>query len=59
MQQYLTEMAIGSVAVPFAVWVTTSIFNQKTEIALMRQSHDSLKDLIETLITVLKENKES
>lgn len=49
------EIAIGFVVVPFVTWVTVSIFNQKQEIAIMKQNHEDLKEMIQTLIDIFKQ----
>jgi hypothetical protein len=57
MEKHLSEILVGTIAIPWIVWTSTSIFSQKQEIALMRQSHDDIKRLIATLIDVLKNEK--
>jgi len=47
------------VAVPmiggWCIWVTTSLFNQRQEIALLKQNNKHLKDIKELICTRLEE----
>lgn len=41
--QIETGQAIFALVVPFVIWVTVSLFNQRQEIALLRVSVEELK----------------
>jgi len=38
------EMVAGLIIIPWVVWVSSSIFNQKTEIALLKQILEAIKE---------------
>jgi len=40
------EVVAAGIVIPYLIWITVSIFNQRQEIALLKQSHDDLKDII-------------
>lgn len=46
------ELGLSLIAIPWLVWVTVSIFNQRQEIALVKQTHDDMSRMMKVLIEV-------
>lgn len=44
---------LGLILVPWCVWVTASLYNQRQEIALLKQAVDDLKAVNKVLIKAL------
>lgn len=54
----LIQVSLGFIVIPWIVWVSTSIFKQKEELALFKQelerTHTSLRDSMNTLIDIFR-----
>lgn len=56
----LLEIAVAGVVIPWVTWVTVSIFNQRQELVLLKQTYSDLKNSVDRLITVFeKKNSNS
>lgn len=48
----LVQIGFGMIIIPWACWCTVSIFNQRQELALMKQSHMDLKLTLDKILEV-------
>lgn len=44
LRNQLGVILVSLIAIPWCVWVTASIFNQRQEVALLRQIFETLRD---------------
>lgn len=49
MNEIYIAMGAGTIVVPWCIWVSASIINHRTEIALMKQGNGHLKEIKEIL----------
>lgn len=47
--QWLIEIGVGLVVIPWIAWVTSSIFSQRQELALLKNSYGLNKELFDLL----------
>lgn len=50
----MIEIGLTLVVIPWCTFVTVSLFNQRQEIALLKLTHDELKNHMGTLVNFLK-----
>lgn len=57
MEGTLVEVLLSVILIPWVTWVSASIFNQRQEIALMKQTHDDMRVMTKELIHIFSKHK--
>lgn len=47
--EWVVELAIGMVVIPWVCWVTVSLFNQRQELAILKHGNELNKEIYELL----------
>ena len=50
----MVEIGVTLVVIPWCTFVTISLFNQRQEIALLKQTHDEMKFHMKALVAYFK-----